>query len=123
MCERCGNARVSLGKLEVHHNFGHHEQDCHVRRSVQYFYRGDPKIPIGVLGMIDDTLAVTKCGNEAIRKTRRYSPLGGPTSSSCGELRPSAKAFFALRAKKELFFAVLAHFWQFLVSSSNHGNI
>ena len=36
--------------------------------ALQYFYRGDPKIPIGVLGMIDDTLAVTKCGNEARRK-------------------------------------------------------
>ena len=34
--------------------------------------------------------------------TRRYSPLRGPTSSSCGGLRPSAEAFFALRAKKEL---------------------
>ena len=32
--------------------------------------------------------------------TRRYSPLRGPTSSSCGGLRP--RAFFALRAKKEL---------------------
>ena len=35
-------------------------------------------------------------------KIRRYGPLRGPTSSSCGGLRPSAEAFFALRAKKEL---------------------
>jgi hypothetical protein len=35
--------------------------------------------------------------------TRRYGPLRGPTSSSCGGLRPSAEAFFALRAKKQLF--------------------
>ena len=54
--------------------------------------------------------------------TRRYGPLRGPTSSSCGGLRPSAEAFFALRAKKKLTFAVLAHFWHFLVSSSNLGN-
>ena len=37
-----------------------------------------------------------------ILSTRRYSPLRGPTSNSCGGLRPSAEAFFALRAKKEL---------------------
>ena len=37
----------------------------------------------------------------AIISTRRYSPLRGPTSSSCGGLLPSAEAFFALRAKKE----------------------
>ena len=34
--------------------------------------------------------------------TRRYGPLRGPTFSSCGGLRPSDKAFFALRAKKKL---------------------
>ena len=37
-------------------------------KSLQYLYYDDPNIPIGVLGMIDDTLAVTKCGKEAIRK-------------------------------------------------------
>ena len=31
-----------------------------------------------------------------LRCTRRYSPLYGLTSSSCGGLRPTAKAFFAL---------------------------
>ena len=46
-----------------------------------------------------------------ITHTRRYGPLRGPTSSSCGLLRPLAEAFFALRAKKGLFYAVLAHFW------------
>ena len=54
--------------------------------------------------------------------TRRYGPLRGPTSSSCGGLRPSAEAFFALLAKKKNYYAVLAHFQQFLVSSSNIGN-
>ena len=34
--------------------------------------------------------------------TRRYGLLRGPTSSSCGGLWPSAEAFFALWAKKEL---------------------
>ena len=38
--------------------------------------------------------------NTDLRYTRRYSPLRGLTSSSCGGLRPSAEAFFALRAKK-----------------------
>ena len=33
-----------------------------------------------------------------ITDTRRYLPLRGPTSSSCGGLRPLAEAFFALRA-------------------------
>ena len=36
-----------------------------------------------------------------LQVTRRYGPLRGPTSRSCGGLRPSAEAFYA----------VLAHFW------------
>ena len=46
--------------------------------------------------------------------TRRYGPLRGPTSSSCGGLRPSAEAFFALRAKKGLillFCPIFGDFW------------
>ena len=46
--------------------------------------------------------------------TRRYGPLCGPTSSSCGGLRPSAEAFFALQAKKELFmlfWPIFGDFW------------
>ena len=46
--------------------------------------------------------------------TRRYDPLRGPTSSSCGGLRPSAEAFFALGAKKELFmlfWPIFGDFW------------
>ena len=46
--------------------------------------------------------------------TRRYSPLRGLTSSSCGGLRPTAEAFFALWAKKGLcmlFSLILGHFW------------
>ena len=49
-----------------------------------------------------------------LNKTRRYGPLRGPTSSSCGGLRPPAEAFFALRAKKELFmlfWPVVGDFW------------
>ena len=37
-------------------------------KTLQYNYKGDPSIPIGILGMVDDTLGVTKCGKEAIRK-------------------------------------------------------
>ena len=35
---------------------------------LQYFYKEDEKIPIGVLGMVDDILLISKCGNEAIEK-------------------------------------------------------
>ena len=37
-------------------------------KTLQYYYKGDPQIPIGVLGMVGDTLGVTKCGKDAIRK-------------------------------------------------------
>ena len=53
--------------------------------------------------------------------TRRYGPLSGPNSSSCGGFRPLAKAFFALRAKRELIM-LFGPFWQLLVTSSNLGN-
>ena len=46
--------------------------------------------------------------------TIRYGPLRGPTSSYCGGLRPSAEAFLALRAKKELitlFWPIFGIFW------------
>ena len=36
--------------------------------SLQYQYKGDPTIPIGVLGMVDDTLAVSDCGSNSIIK-------------------------------------------------------
>ena len=52
--------------------------------------------------------------------TRRYSPLRGLSSSSCGGLRPTAEAFYALRAKKELFmlfWLTLGHFWCSVVTS------
>ena len=35
-------------------------------RSLQYFYKGDQNIPIGVRGMVDDTLGISNCGTEAI---------------------------------------------------------
>ena len=37
-------------------------------QTLQYKYQGDPDIPIGVLGMIDDTLGVSECGSASIRK-------------------------------------------------------
>ena len=37
-------------------------------QSLQYYYRGDMNIPIGILGMVDDTLAVALCGNHSKRK-------------------------------------------------------
>ena len=35
---------------------------------LQYFYKQDPNIPIGVMGMVDDILSISKCGNETIEK-------------------------------------------------------
>ena len=37
-------------------------------KTLQYLYKGDQNIPIGVLGMVDDTLGVSKCGQKAIQK-------------------------------------------------------
>ena len=36
--------------------------------SLQYLYKGDPTIPIGILGFVDDTLAVAECGRPSIKK-------------------------------------------------------
>ena len=36
--------------------------------TLTYHYKSDPSIQIGVLGMIDDTLAISKCGNNSVRK-------------------------------------------------------
>ena len=57
-----------------------------------------------------------------LKTTRRYGPLRRPTSSSCGGLRPSAGAFLALWAKKELLMLFWPIFGKFLVSNSNLGN-
>ena len=35
---------------------------------LQYLYKNDPNIPIGVLGMIDDTLDIAECGNQSVAK-------------------------------------------------------
>ena len=51
-----------------------------------------------------------------LNATRRYGPLHGPTSSSCGGLRP--RLFLPVGPKKTLFCC----FGQFLVSRSNLGN-
>ena len=47
--------------------------------------------------------------------TRKHDP----TSSSCGGIRPLAKAFLALRAKKDLillFWPIFGHFWFLVVT-------
>ena len=33
-----------------------------------YKYRGDPNIHIGVIGMVDDNLAIAKCGTSSVLK-------------------------------------------------------
>ena len=35
---------------------------------LKYFYRNDKDIPIGVLGMVDDQLDISECGNQAVQK-------------------------------------------------------
>ena len=34
---------------------------------LQYYYKEDKSIPIGVRGMVDDTIGVSKCGNTAVQ--------------------------------------------------------
>ena len=34
---------------------------------LQYYYKGDMNIPIGVRGMVDDTLGISKCGTNAVK--------------------------------------------------------
>ena len=36
--------------------------------SMTYHYKGDPNIQIGVLGMIDDTLSISKYGSGSVQK-------------------------------------------------------
>ena len=38
------------------------------KESLEYKYRNDPNITIGVIGMIDDTLAVAECGASSVEK-------------------------------------------------------
>ena len=38
------------------------------KESLEYKYRNDPNITIGVIGMIDETLAVAKCGASSVEK-------------------------------------------------------
>ena len=44
---------------------------------------------------------------QVLKPTRRCGPLRGPSSSSCGGLRPSAEAFFCPSGKKSSFISVL----------------
>ena len=53
---KCTTTMVKLNKSLL--------QEEHLR----YCYMQDPNIPIGVLGMVDDTLLISNCGQEAISK-------------------------------------------------------
>ena len=55
-----------------------------------------------------------------LNPTKRYGPLHGPSSSSCGGLLP--RAFLPFGQKNINFHAVFAYFRPFLVFSSNHSN-
>ena len=47
------------------------------------------------------------------RITRRYGPLCGPTSSSCGGLQPFTKGLFCPSGKKTNYYAFLTNLRQF----------
>ena len=51
--------------------------------SLQYKYKGDENIPIGVMGFVDDTLGVSECGNAAIRKMLSSTLSWKPNDSPC----------------------------------------
>ena len=36
------------------------------KEELQYHYKGDKNIPIGVRGMVDDTLGISRCGNTSV---------------------------------------------------------
>ena len=38
------------------------------KESLEYKYRNDPNITIGVIGLIDETLAVAECGASSVEK-------------------------------------------------------
>ena len=38
------------------------------QKDLVYNYRGDPNIEIGVLGMVDDNLSISKCGTSSVMK-------------------------------------------------------
>ena len=35
---------------------------------LQYKYKGDPNIPVGILGVVDDTFSISEYGNKSIIK-------------------------------------------------------
>ena len=37
------------------------------QEELQYHYKGDKNVPIGIRGMVDDTLGVSKCGSTAVQ--------------------------------------------------------
>ena len=72
---------------------------------------------------------IWRCIHIVFISTRRYGPLRRHTSSSCGGLQHSGKAFFCPSGKKELFmlfWPIFVIFWCQVVTlvtySSNHSN-
>ena len=57
--------------------------------NLQYKYKGDPNIPIGVLGFVDDTLGISECGNSAIKKNSLIIRLLKHKDKSCLQKSPS----------------------------------
>ena len=59
---KCTNTMDQLNKILL-------KQD-----HLTYHYKGDENIKIGVLGMIDDTLSISKCGTPSIQKMQSLIP-------------------------------------------------
>ena len=58
-----------MGKLKMHIVMDRLNQIAISDESLQYNFKGDLTIPIGILGMVDDILSVSECGIKTIEKT------------------------------------------------------
>ena len=74
-------------------------------KSLQYQYKGDQTIPIGVLGMVDDTLAIGDCGNPSIKKKEKFFCKFVYRNTKI-DLIPRKKCSIALWQGKQVCFAM-----------------
>ena len=85
-----------------------------------YKYKNDPKIKIGVLGMVDDTLSISECGNKTVTKNAIINSfienqrltlsedksvvihIGGKCRTSCPELKVHDNSMKTAKSTKYL---------------------
>ena len=82
--------------------------------SLQYKYKGDPNVPIGVLGFLDDTLGISECGDNVIRKnsiiTLFIENLRQELSKSRSEQAPEIE-FHPCEKSDKMYFDILGLSW------------